>query len=594
MRFLVQLSLIVGFMLAYISSMQSAHALETQTPDDNENLRPEEVLVIANEASDDSMALARYYMKKRNIPQKNLFTVDFPNQKHRRPISHKSFQEKIVKPLQQFLEKTELKEKILLLLTLYDVPYKVAGPSALAPKLKRNITKYQNKLKEKLADPNANTKKIHHLRERIEKSKTELKKIEPIWDALLAQQHASARKRAAQVLANHASLDSELAWLFRRDVYGASATKSTRLKAYFGRTANPYFSQGMKFRAFRKRSKAAGLLEQNGMIYLSARLEGPSLEISKNLVDLAIQAEKNGPAGIGCFDARRSTIGQTKSGNALGETWVRRAYIETHNAGFQTIFDEKKTLFEKGACPNTLFYWGWYALQNYQDVFESHFAAGAFAVHTASGEASDIRHFNPDKKNPWCAGLLAHGVAFCSGPISEPFLDAFPHADLFYPKLFQGWSAGEAYWASQSYLSWMMVMIGDPLYTPFSGKNSRTHYTAGRIELREVGEKSAPAFLSKNKQYDVLLLLKATSSIFKSPAHYKITHFKTNQDKHFHLKALDNIKTRIIDNKQFLILSGMAFETGDFNQQRGLELEIKIDLGRDGGEKILSQRFQLH
>lgn len=38
----------------------------------------------------------------------------------------------------------------------------------------------------------------------------------------------------------------------------------------------------------------------------------------------------------------------------------------------------------------------------------------------------------------------------------------------------------------------------------------------------------------------------------------------------------------------------MQFETGDFRQRKEVEVEIHIDIGADGGEKIVSQSFRLH
>ncbi len=42
-----------------------------------DNLKPEEVLVLANRASPDSMNVVRYYMKQRRIPEQNLFTIEY-------------------------------------------------------------------------------------------------------------------------------------------------------------------------------------------------------------------------------------------------------------------------------------------------------------------------------------------------------------------------------------------------------------------------------------------------------------------------------------------------------------------------------------
>ena len=54
------------------------------------------------------------------------------------------------------------------------------------------------------------------------------------------------------------------------------------------------------------------------------------------------------------------------------------------------------------------------------------------------------------------------------GPVEEPYLTAFPMPKDFFGELMTGESTlVECYYKSLPHLSWMMTLIGDPLYNPF-------------------------------------------------------------------------------------------------------------------------------
>jgi hypothetical protein len=83
----------------------------------------------------------------------------------------------------------------------------------------------------------------------------------------------------------------------------------------------------------------------------------------------------------------------------------------------------------------------------------------------ASSEATTLR--KPGSQ-VWCKRLLEEGVAATLGPVGEPYLRAFPLPDDFFPLLMTGkLSLLEVYYHSVPHLSWQMILIGDPLYTPF-------------------------------------------------------------------------------------------------------------------------------
>jgi hypothetical protein len=53
--------------------------------------------------------------------------------------------------------------------------------------------------------------------------------------------------------------------------------------------------------------------------------------------------------------------------------------------------------------------------------------------------------------------------------MAEPFLEGLVHPDQIFLYLFQGANVGDAVVHSTRWLKWMILNLGDPLYTPFPG-----------------------------------------------------------------------------------------------------------------------------
>ena len=68
----------------------------------------------------------------------------------------------------------------------------------------------------------------------------------------------------------------------------------------------------------------------------------------------------------------------------------------------------------------------------------------------------------------WCATLLENGAAATMGSVHEPYLTGTPHVGIFMERLLAGWNLAEAGYAATNSLSWMTVVLGDPLYRPFA------------------------------------------------------------------------------------------------------------------------------
>ena len=63
--------------------------------------------------------------------------------------------------------------------------------------------------------------------------------------------------------------------------------------------------------------------------------------------------------------------------------------------------------------------------------------------------------------------MLGDGITATLGSVNEPYLGAFPKPDEFFAELIRGKCLVEAWYRTKPYNSWQMLLIGDPLYTPF-------------------------------------------------------------------------------------------------------------------------------
>ncbi len=198
-----------------------------------------------------------------------------------------------------------------------------------------------------------------------------------------------------------------------------------------------------------------------------SRLEAPTVDIVKKLIDTSIAVEKKGLEGKIYLDARglikgneKFVLGSTKDYDAR---LLNLAKLAKEYTDLDVVLDTKEDLFQPGDAPLAALYCGWYSLANYIDAFE--WSPGAVGYHMASSEASTLR--KPTSK-VWCKRMLEEGVCGTIGPTFEPYLAAFPKPDEFFVLLMSGkHSLVECYYRSKPYNSWVMVLVGDPLYTPF-------------------------------------------------------------------------------------------------------------------------------
>jgi hypothetical protein len=63
--------------------------------------------------------------------------------------------------------------------------------------------------------------------------------------------------------------------------------------------------------------------------------------------------------------------------------------------------------------------------------------------------------------------MLRDGITATLGAVAEPYLSAFPEPAAFFQELYNGSCLVEAYYRTNPFNSWQLLLIGDPLYTPF-------------------------------------------------------------------------------------------------------------------------------
>jgi uncharacterized protein (TIGR03790 family) len=254
-----------------------------------------------------------------------------------------------------------------------------------------------------------------------------------------------------EMLRNEAAVDSELAWL---PLVKMNVPLSGPLPNWVYGTTN------------------TALLHPTNGILLVARLDGPSVEIARGLVDKALAAEHDGLWGRAYFDARG--LDKTNS-YYVGDEWILNAGEICRQLGFETTVDKNPATFPADFPMSQIaIYCGWYD-ENVSGPFtlpKVEFMPGAFAYHLHSFSAATLRSPNQF----WVGPLLAKGATCTMGCVNEPYLPCTPNVYAFLARLIAGgFTFGEAAWAAQPVLSWQITVVGDPLYRPFGREPSVLH-----------------------------------------------------------------------------------------------------------------------
>lgn len=239
---------------------------------------------------------------------------------------------------------------------------------------------------------------------------------------------------------DEASVDSEIA------VLGLDTPAN-------GAVVNPYY------RSFQRAVDAA--LPPG--IFLVSRLDAPREETVRRMIDDSLSAERRGLGGWAYIDARGIESGPYHE----GDRWLANARESMRRKGIPVISDQLEPTLPQGfPVRQAAVYYGWYAGTVNGPFAEksTQFQRGGIAVHIHSFSAASLRSATAH----WAGPLVEAGAAVSAGNVYEPYLSLTLNPDIFQDRLMNGFTVAEAAFAATPVVSWMWVVLGDPLYQPYA------------------------------------------------------------------------------------------------------------------------------
>jgi uncharacterized protein (TIGR03790 family) len=477
-------------------------------------LRADELLLVANESVFESVPLAKYYAQVRGVSVDRLLVIKTRTGEE---ITHDEYLQNVYGPVQTYLQ-SESGKSVRCVVLFYGIPLRIANLTSTPAQ--RNELKRIKALTEttavqlpKLADridvalrtfdgtpaviqlPGVDAATVARLRvestqramvaliresapakqqaiigelQEVQKASVASARlvlrspagIEPVFDAFAQQ--AARRERVANeagITGLYALLNEQMIEL-STDETGASVDSELACVLWPAYTKHRWQINPLAADAQLPRPV-------NARTMMTARIDGPTPQIARRIIDDAMAVEQAGLHGRVAFDSRGKTINpaqQPPDGYALYDQTIRQAvtYLQK-NTSFDVFADDREALIPPGAATDVALYCGWYSVRNY--VASCTFVRGAIAYHVASAELESLR---TPKERGWGANLLHDGACVTLGPVAEPYLHSFPKPDIFFPLLLTGkLTVAQAYWLSTPMTSWMQVFIGDPLYNPY-------------------------------------------------------------------------------------------------------------------------------
>jgi uncharacterized protein (TIGR03790 family) len=215
-----------------------------------------------------------------------------------------------------------------------------------------------------------------------------------------------------------------------------------------------------------------------------SRLDAPEAHQVKEIVLASLRAEQQGLRGRVVVDSGGFTARDPNNAGLVGydNTLRNFARLVDEKTELSVAWDDNPQVLPAGSFDDVALYVGNYSVRNYVPCCA--FNPGAIGLHVASWELVAL---HPAGEKGWIHGMIKDGVAASFGAVHEPYLHAFPAADEFFPLILTGkLTLAEAYWKTIPMTSWMMSLIGDPLYTPYK--------TNPALKIEDLPEPLRPIF----------------------------------------------------------------------------------------------------
>lgn len=259
-----------------------------------------------------------------------------------------------------------------------------------------------------------------------------------------------------------ASVDSELSVLYQR-MTGKPAGGP-------GPQPNPYFLGD------RPLAEARRFTREDQQLYLVTRLDGYTVEDVLGLIDRASQPSRDG----------RFVLDGKFSLKPVGNNWLERTATRLKDAGIsddRIVFDQTATVLTDQVDVLGYYSWGSNDPAIKRRHFNLTFLPGAIGGMFVSTDARTFREPPAgwtlptwQNRDAWFAGspqslsgdLIREGITGVAGHVAEPLLGNTIRPDVLFPAYVMGFSLAEAYYLAMPSVSWMTVVVGDPLCAPFA------------------------------------------------------------------------------------------------------------------------------
>jgi uncharacterized protein (TIGR03790 family) len=515
-------------------------------------LTADQVAIIANVNSRESLRVAEHYAMRRGVPLGHIVKLDLPSDD---TMSRDDYERRLALPLRQALQAQGLHNSIRVLLTVYGVPLRVASPTFMAEErawlrdvnvrldsarselvnLERqarnialppgSVSEPQNEQGEGAIAYERNVSFLFRVDQAIQEYVHRTRELQPATSdqgyrqvesiirrhqglAGLAQLHhefpqpgfagtpdAEAQIRVQQMegLQLLGSIELPLrqkrAELYRQiesvyGLYGVFALAAMELNLLSDEQADASVDSELSVLWWDRRDYAAAWRRSNPFhhafkrserppqrelpVLMVSRLDAPTAELAMRLVDRAIEVERHGLLGKAYLDARGLPVKAPSDTYGHYDQSLRDLdEFITLQGSYKSVLENSETRFHRpGEAPDVGLYIGWYRLRHYEDAFT--FQPGAIGYHMASAEAVSLHNAG---ESGWCKNALERGITATIGSVGEPYLDAFPEPLEFVALLMTGqYSLVETYYLTSRWVSWRMVLVGDPLYNPWKTK----------------------------------------------------------------------------------------------------------------------------
>ena len=247
--------------------------------------------------------------------------------------------------------------------------------------------------------------------------------------------------------AEAASVDSELTLLYF-DLHGRAHPLPAGI-------ANPFFGKiNAPFR------------HPDFPIYLVTRLAGFDFDDVKGIIDRALVARNRG----------KFVIDLKGSDNTQGNAWLLQAARQLPSD--RVVLDASRTVLSHQSDVIAYASWGSNDPDRKERHLGFHWLPGAIMTEYVStngrsfarppdtwnmGAWGDAKATFQGSPQSLTADYIHDGVTGASGHVYEPYLQFTPRPNILLPAYFRGRNLAESYYLAIPVLSWMNIVIGDPL-----------------------------------------------------------------------------------------------------------------------------------